>query len=75
MPRYASITHTERKHVRLTPEARTTIQRWADREGLSFSAALEALAQRALRRTPPGAALWIPAAPPAALARRQRRDR
>ena len=62
MPRHGSVVPTERKHVRLTPEARTTIQRWADREGLSFSAALEALARRALRRAPAGAALWTPPA-------------
>jgi hypothetical protein len=56
MPRHGSVAPTERKHVRLTQEVRTTIQRWADREGLSFSAALEELARRALRRAPAGAA-------------------
>src|SRR5215218_9270646 len=54
MPRHASTAPTERKQVHLTPDARTTIQAWADREGLTFSAAIEALARRGLRRAPAG---------------------
>jgi hypothetical protein len=55
MPRHPNSIRTERKQVFLTPEVRTTIQTWADREGLTFSAAIEALAQRGLRRAPAGA--------------------
>jgi hypothetical protein len=66
MPRHASLTHTERKNVRLTPETRTTIQAWATREGLSFSAAIEALARFGLRRPPAStASRSAPAATPA----------
>jgi hypothetical protein len=54
MPRHPSFIRTERKQVFLAPEIRTTIQAWADREGLTFSAAIEALAQRELRRAPAG---------------------
>jgi hypothetical protein len=75
MPRHASLTHTERKNVRLTPETRTTIQAWATQEGLSFSAAIEALARFGLRRAPASAASKvapIPAtAPPATVAPKQ----
>jgi hypothetical protein len=64
MPRHASPTHTERKNVRLTPETRTTIQAWATREGLSFSAAIEALARFGLRRAPATpASRSVPATP------------
>jgi hypothetical protein len=52
MPRHPTIIRTRRKQVFLTPEARTTIQAWADREGMSFSAAIEALARSGLRRAP-----------------------
>lgn len=37
--------HTARKHVRLTHEGQAAVQAWADRRGISFSAALERLAR------------------------------
>jgi hypothetical protein len=64
MPKHASLTHTERKNVRLTPETRTIIQAWATREGLSFSAAIEALARFGLRRVQATSASRSAAAPP-----------
>ncbi len=40
--------HTARKHVRLTHEGQAAVQAWADRRGISFSAALESLARLGL---------------------------
>lgn len=64
MPRHPNFIRTERKQVFLTPEARTTIQCWADREGVSFSAAIEALARSSLRRAPTGVATRPPVSTP-----------
>ena len=62
MPKQPSFIHTERKQVFLTPETRTTIQARAIREGLSFSAAIEAFACFGLRRAPTSAASKSPLA-------------
>lgn len=69
MPRHPNFMRTERKQVFLTPDARTTIQAWADREGVSFSAAIESLARSGLRRAPMRSGLWAaptanPSGPP-----------
>ena len=59
MPRHPNHVHTERKQVWLTPEARDLIQAWADREGTTFSAAIETLARLGLGQEPRDA--WGPA--------------
>jgi hypothetical protein len=46
------------KHVYLSQEARAGVQAWADREGVSFSAALDTLARLALGEDPRDA--WGP---------------
>jgi hypothetical protein len=46
------------KHVYLSEEARAGVQAWADREGVSFSAALDTLARLALGEDPRDA--WSP---------------
>ncbi|MDQ3701435.1 MAG: hypothetical protein M3442_11010 [Chloroflexota bacterium] len=63
MPRHPNFMRTQRKQVFLSSETRTTIQSWADRQGVSFSAAIEALARSSLRRALGGAATRAPEAP------------
>jgi hypothetical protein len=46
------------KHVYLSDQARAGVQAWADREGVSFSAALDTLARLALGEDPRDA--WSP---------------
>jgi hypothetical protein len=46
------------KHVYLSDEARAGVQTWADREGVSFSAAVDTLARLALGEDPRDA--WSP---------------
>lgn len=59
MPEHPNHTRTERKQVCLTPEGRGLIQRWAQQEGVSFSAAIETLARVGLQQDPRDA--WAPA--------------
>jgi hypothetical protein len=59
MPEHPNYARTERKQVCLTPEGRGLIQRWADQEGVSFSAAIETLARVGLQQDPRDA--WGPA--------------
>ena len=59
MPRHPNDIRTRPKHVFLTAEARVAIQEWADREGVSFSAAIETLARLGLGQNPRDA--WGPA--------------
>jgi hypothetical protein len=59
MPEHPNHTRTEPKRVYLTPEARGLVQEWADREGVTFSAAIETLARLGLRQDPRDA--WGPA--------------
>jgi hypothetical protein len=59
MPGHPNHVRTERKQVCLTPEGRDLIQRWAQQEGISFSAAIETLARVGLRQDPHDA--WAPA--------------
>jgi hypothetical protein len=59
MPEHPNHVRTERKQVCLTPEGRDLIQRWAQQEGISFSAAIETLARVGLRQDPRDA--WAPA--------------
>ena len=47
------------KHVYLSEEGRAAVQAWADREGVSFSAAIETLARLGLQEDPRDA--WSPA--------------
>jgi hypothetical protein len=47
------------KHVYLSDEGRAAIQAWADREGVTFSAAIETLARLGLQEDPRDA--WSPA--------------
>src|SRR5918998_5979248 len=59
MPEHPNHVRTERKQVCLTPEGRDLILRWAQQEGLSFSAAIETLARLGLQQDPRDA--WGPA--------------
>src|SRR5687768_7267012 len=59
MPEHPNHIRTERKQVCLTPEGRDLILRWAQQEGISFSAALETLARLGLQQDPRDA--WGPA--------------
>ncbi|HEX2033438.1 MAG TPA: hypothetical protein VHS99_04570 [Chloroflexota bacterium] len=59
MPQHPNYVRTARKQVCLTAEGRALIQEWADREGVSFSAAIETLARLGLREDPRDA--WGPA--------------
>jgi hypothetical protein len=59
MPEHPNHTATRPKHVCLTDEARAAVQAWADREGVSFSAAIETLARLGLQQDPRDA--WGPA--------------
>jgi hypothetical protein len=47
------------KHIYLSDEGRAAVQAWADREGVSFSAAIETLARLGLQQDPRDA--WSPA--------------
>jgi hypothetical protein len=44
--------HTTRKSIRLTHQSRAAIQSWADAQGISFSAAIDSLAQIGLGTAP-----------------------
>ena len=59
MPEHPNHVRTERKQVCLTPEGRDLILRWAQQEGISFSAAIETLARVGLQQDPRDA--WGPA--------------
>jgi len=59
MPEHPNHTATRAKHVCLTDDARAAVQAWADREGVSFSAAIETLARLGLQQDPRDA--WGPA--------------
>ena len=59
MPEHPNHIRTERKQVCLTPEGRDLILRWAQQEGISFSAAIETLARVGLQQDPRDA--WGPA--------------
>ena len=59
MPEHPNHTVTRAKHVCLTDDARAAVQAWADREGVSFSAAIETLARLGLQQDPRDA--WGPA--------------
>jgi hypothetical protein len=59
MPEHPNHTATRAKHVYLTEDARAAVQGWADREGVTFSAAIETLARLGLQQDPREA--WGPA--------------
>jgi hypothetical protein len=59
MPEHPNHTRTRAKHVCLTDDARAAVQAWADREAVSFSAAIETLARLGLQQDPRDA--WGPA--------------
>jgi hypothetical protein len=59
MPEHPNHISTRPKHVSLTDQGRAAVQAWADREGVSFSAAIETLARVGLRQDPRDA--WAPA--------------
>jgi hypothetical protein len=59
MPEHPNHTATRAKHVCLTDDGRAAVQAWADREGVSFSAAIETLARLGLQQDPRDA--WGPA--------------
>ena len=59
MPEHPNHTATRAKHVCLTDDARAAVQAWADREGVSVSAAIETLARLGLQQDPRDA--WGPA--------------
>jgi hypothetical protein len=59
MPEHPNHVTTRAKHVCLTDEARIAVQDWADREDVTFSAAIETLARLGLQQDPRDA--WGPA--------------
>jgi hypothetical protein len=59
MPEHPNHVSTRPKHVSLTDEGRAAVQEWADREGVTFSAAIETLARLGLQQDPRDA--WGPA--------------
>ncbi len=59
MPEHPNHVSTRPKHVSLTDDGRAAVQAWADREGVSFSAAIETLARLGLQQDPRDA--WGPA--------------
>ena len=59
MPEHPNHTATRAKHVCLTDVARAAVQAWADREAVTFSAAIETLARLGLQQDPRDA--WGPA--------------
>jgi hypothetical protein len=59
MSRHPNFVTTRPKHVCLTDATRAAVQAWADREGVTFSAALETLARLGLQQDPRDA--WGPA--------------
>jgi len=59
MPEHPNYTATRAKHVYLTDAGRTAVQAWADREAVTFSAAIETLARLGLQQDPRDA--WGPA--------------
>jgi hypothetical protein len=58
MPEHPNHTATRAKHVYLTDDGRAAVQAWADREEVTFSAAIETLARLGLQQDPRDA--WGP---------------